>query len=946
MDRETQIKFNFLDEAHSYLDQLEDVFLKIHDQTTDVYSFDLALRSAHSLKGGAGMMGFKDLSNTAHRLEDFLKILRLRFDSISITDDLQTLFLQGVDNLRNMVHFYQYKGDFDNTALEIQNIAIFEGLRQFLGDLQEKDENDLFVLNQSSGKELELFEEEVDRLLDECALQIPNLSGEELQQGLILLTEELMVFSQMADIEPFTKLSQAIQQQAMIIPTEDLPSFATEAINTWRRSHSLAIRGSLDKIPTTLDFISPNVETEINFDKIQDSDLDLTALEEELNKLDKEFFVQDLQSFQFEEIPVTKTVEVKNFTSQNLAIISETDQMVRIPTKQLSQFNTLFGKLILERNIINSQLEELKNFASLMYERMVKLEESQDQLKKWYDRASIEGLINTPQTTLATITNNGSSSELNSDFDILEMDRYTDLHLVTQDQIETIVQLKEVSIDIQLGLLDMQGSIGELNQTTTALQKNITRTQMTPFADVIKQFPRMMRDLSIQFQKKVKLQIQGEGTLIDRAVLDKLNSLLNHLLRNAFDHGIETPDIRIAQKKLPEGKITVSAVNRANQTIIIIEDDGGGISLQKIKNRLLTQGVSEDAISQMSETQILNYIFEPGFSTKEQVSELSGRGVGMDVVRTNLREIRGDIQVKTKEGKGTTFTINIPFSLSVLKVMLLETNGLVFAIPLNSIEELKAFLPQEIITNENTEYIHWNSKNIPLIKIEDYLVFNRVYKANPLKGNPLIDRTTVLIVGESDTLSSIYIDRVWGEQEVTVYPIQAPIPLPYGFNSSIILGDGRVIPLVDPVEMIQGCFISDFNRNNISKNTIYQEEIKRILIVDDSINVRNYLALILEKAGYQVEEAKDGREAVDKLFNGLSVKAVISDVEMPRLDGYGLLEEVKNKKEFDSLPIIMLTSRSNEKHKKIALNLGASNYFSKPFNEQELLQNLELLTNK
>ncbi|MGI0479810.1 response regulator [Geminocystis sp. CENA526] len=943
MDRETQIKFNFLDEAHSYLDQLEDVFLKIHDRATDVYSLDLALRSAHSLKGGAGMMGFTDLSNTAHRFEDFLKILRLRFDSITITDDLQTLFLQGVDNLRHIVHFHQNRGDFNNTTLEIQNIAVFDGLKQFLGDLQEKDENDLFALNQGSGSELELFQEEVDRLLDEFAQQIPHLSGNELQQGLILLTEELMVFSQMADIAPFTELSQAIQQQAMITDIDNLSNLAEEAVNIWKRSHSLALRGSLEKIPTTFDFIPFTLDTEINFGETEGLDIDLVALEGELNNLDEEFLAQELQSFPLEEITITKTKEVKT----SPPVISETVQMVRIPAKQLTQFNTLFGKLILERNIINSQLEELKNFASLMYERMMKLEESQEQLKKWYDRASIEGLINTPQTTLVTTTNNnGSSSQLNSDFDILEMDRYTDLHLVTQEQIETIVQLKEVSTDIQLGLVDMQGSISELNQTTSALQKNVTRTQMTPFADVVKQFPRMMRDLSIQFQKKVKLQIKGEGTLIDRSVLDKLNSPLNHLLRNAFDHGIEPSDIRIANWKPPEGKIIISAVNRANQTIITIEDDGGGIPLKQIKNRLLSKGIPPQIVEEMSEAQILDYIFEPGFSTKEQVTELSGRGVGMDVVRTNLKEIRGDIQVKTQEGKGTTFTINIPFSLSVLKVMLLERSGFVFAIPLNSIRELKAFLPQEITTDETTEYIHWNSQKIPLIKIEDYLIFNRAYKANPLKGNPLLDRTTVLVVGESSTLSSVYIDKVWGEQEVTVYPIQTPIDLPSGFNSSIILGDGRVIPLVDPVDMIQGCFSNNFESKNISKHTIYQEEIKRILIVDDSINVRNYLALTLEKAGYQVEEAKDGREGVDKLFNGLSVKAVISDVEMPRLDGYGLLEEVKSKKEFKDLPIIMLTSRSNEKHRKIALKLGAIDYFSKPFNEQELLNKLKLLTNK
>jgi chemosensory pili system protein ChpA (sensor histidine kinase/response regulator) len=727
MDRETQIKLNFLEEAQSYLDQLEAILLQINAPTTDSQSLDLALRAVHSLKGGAGMMGFTHLSKTAHGLEDFLKILRVRGDSILITNNLQTLFLKAVDSLRNLTNLYQQGAIIEQNPLENQIKPIFEGLRQFLGDLQEDDENNLFALNQGSGSELELFEEEVDGLLDEFASQINNLSPDELQQGLILLCEELMVFSQMANIEPFTQLCSAIQQQILVTPPENISLLSQQAVNTWRRSYSLVIRGSLDKIPITLDIDSFGVELEIDFnpDEIEAFDFDLTELEAELNNFDEEFLAQELHSLDgvqtIQKIPVTQTIELKTSSPQNPGVTPETLQMVRIPVKQLTQFNILFGKLILERNTVNAQLEQIRNFASLMYERMLKLEESQEQLKKWYDRASIEGLINTvaENKTLTAVSNNGSFSAFNDGFDILEMDRYTDLHLLTQEQIETIVQLKEVSTDIQLGLLELHGAMGELNQTTTSLQKNVTRTQMTLFADVVKQFPRMIRDLSVQFNKKVKLTLHGEATLIDRTVLDKLNSPLNHLLRNAFDHGIEPPDIRIAQGKPPEGNITISAVNRANQTIITIEDDGRGISLQKICHRLLRKGIPQEEIDKMSERQILEYIFEPGFTTKEEVTELSGRGVGMDVVRSNLREIRGDIHVKTKEGEGTTFIINIPFSLSILRVMLLEREGLIFAIPINSIRELKSFTSQEITTINNHDHTEWNSKTILKCQKED-----------------------------------------------------------------------------------------------------------------------------------------------------------------------------------------------------------------------------------
>jgi chemosensory pili system protein ChpA (sensor histidine kinase/response regulator) len=209
-------------------------------------------------------------------------------------------------------------------------------------------------------------------------------------------------------------------------------------------------------------------------------------------------------------------------------------------------------------------------------------------------------------------------------------------------------------------------------------------------------------------------------------------------------------------------------------------------------------------------------------------------------------------------------------------------------------------------------------------------------------------------VGEGNNLGGIHIERFWGEQEVSIRPIDSPIALPQGFISSMVLGDGRVIPVVDPVQLLEGCLTKAQNQEPETtttidkKNTLSQAiaQADKILIVDDSINVRRFLALTLEKAGYEVEQAKDGQEAVEKLLAGLSVEAVICDIEMPRLDGYGVLEEIKGKPEFQYLPIAMLTSRSNEKHRKVAMNLGASAYFSKPYNEQQLLQKItELIKN-
>ena len=231
------------------------------------------------------------------------------------------------------------------------------------------------------------------------------------------------------------------------------------------------------------------------------------------------------------------------------------------------------------------------------------------------------------------------------------------------------------------------------------------------------------------------------------------------------------------------------------------------------------------------------------------------------------------------------------------------------------------------------------------MEIEKTLSYRRAVKNVALTGSPAIDRTMALVIKDEKSFAALQIDRFWHEQESTVRSIDSPLPLPPGVVSSIVFGDGKVIPLVDPILLIEKCLSTTIELDRYDAIEPEQTSATTILVVDDSINIRRYLSLTLEKAGYRVEQAKDGREAVDRLLGGLAVDGVICDIEMPKLDGYGVLEEIKERPEFADLPIAMLTSRSNEKHRKVAMNLGASAYFSKPYNEQELLNELARLVN-
>ncbi len=974
MDTEQQIRLNFLDEAEEYFDRMESNLLGLANSIIDPQQIDIVLRAAHSIKGGGAMMGFNVLSRVAHRLEDFFKILRVRYTSKQITTEVETLLLQGVDCLRQIAVLNRQELEFakaevvdkSTNTLDDRTQPIFEQLRQHLGELEAADENALLNQDEDIDPALIIFDEGVDTVLDRFANQLPTLRISELAQELTATAQELIGFGRMANLEPFIQLCESIQTQVAEISTAEINNLADRALETWRRSHALVLRGSLDKLPFCLEeshnlavntlelsglqaafnldseTVANLQQEESNFDPLEINTLELSGLQAA--------FELDNQEEQTHPIPTIN----EPLPASSLQKTPSVEKMLRVPVSQLKQFNNLFEQLILERNTLNLQLQQFQNVIFLLSQRMSQMENSNTQLKQWYDRASVEGLIDNQEYLFsnafnASASQNNRVERTNSKmmqyrFDALEMDRYSDIHLICQEQIETIVQLQEIAIDIELGLQEINQTVREFNYTTKSMQGNVTRTQMLPLAEIVKRFPRVIRDLNLQFNKQVELKIIGENTLLDRSVIEALGDPLMHLLRNAFDHGIEDPTTRIAAGKPSTGTITIQASNQGTYTVITLSDDGKGISLAKIRDRLVQIGLPQQEVIQIPEAELLDFIFEPGFSTAEKVTELSGRGVGMDVVRTNLGEIRGDVRVATDPGQGTTFTLRIPFTLSILKVAVIEQAGMIFAIPANSIRELIPLTAELIKTSpDNYKYILWNQTELPLIEIEKILVYRRSHKAINLAGNPTIDQTMVLVVGDGIFSAALLISRFWHEQESTIRSIDSPIPLPPGVISSMVFGDGKVIPLINPILLIEESLNNSVANNQYSQNVTETHNIsaiKTILIVDDSINVRRYLSLTLEKANYQVEQAKDGQEAVEKLLGGLSVSAVICDIEMPRLDGYGVLEQIKERAEFKHLPIMMLTSRSNEKHRKLAINLGATGYFSKPYNEQQLLEQL------
>ncbi|CDN13119.1 Signal transduction histidine kinase CheA [Richelia intracellularis] len=1007
LDKELVIRMQFLEEATDYLNTLEGVLLAINStnsmvpersRSIDSEDINAALRAAHSIKGGAGMMGFRKLSDLAHRLEDCFKVLKTQ-KTFHLDTELQSLLLSGVDWLRQIVELHSEGNDIDEQWLAQSCYSVFNQLHERLGEPIPEDATT--ILSPEEGQDIIplLFETEVEGCLQRLEAILPDGSQPNLWEEVHTMAMELGGLGEMLQLEAFTQLCQSISERLENAQSTEVPGISQAALTAWRRSQAMVLTHQLEQLPRQIsadDIVMGNsaVSSMTPVQEMAEASQPM-ELEEENHGLD-DLLADDFPAWEavfadnkmnavypdllneftsLDDIHqyITKNQQLEP-TAESATIVQRHDvgeNTVRVPSKELEKINDLFGEIIIQRNGLNLQLGKLRKLTDLLYQRIQTLERENQKLRTGYDKLATQNFASTQFISTEIITDNQPNSlqlaytnlevspGSNMGFDSLEMDPYNELTLLSQDVMETIVQVQEVSTDLQVSLDDTDKIARKLNKTSKQLQGKLTRIRMRPLSDLIDRFPRALRDLSVDYGKNVQLKVEGANTLIERSILEALTDPLMHLLRNAFDHGIEAPGIRHNHGKPEQGLITIQASQQNNWIVIKFSDDGQGISIDKIRQRANAMGLDDNLIQNASEEELLSLIFEPGFSTSEQVTALSGRGVGMDVVRNNLKQVRGDIKVDTQLGQGSTFTLLLPFTLSVAKVLLVETNRMLLAFPTDVVEEMFLFQSNLVFPMVNSEMLNYKGNMLPLIRLGQYFKFNCPrYDHYELETRAAINANSVLIVNSGNQLVSMVVERCWGEQEVAIRHVEGNIPLPKGFSNCIILGDGRVVPLVNfnellywianhertpqdnqlPTTRLKSVFLQPSQNKPVE---IAQKNKGSILIVDDSINVRRFLALTLEKGGYQVEQAKDGQDAMEKLESGLRVQAVICDIEMPRIDGYGFLGRIKSNSELKNIPVAMLTSRSSAKHRQLAMKLGATAYLSKPYNEQKLLLTLE-----
>jgi two-component system, chemotaxis family, sensor histidine kinase and response regulator WspE len=467
------------------------------------------------------------------------------------------------------------------------------------------------------------------------------------------------------------------------------------------------------------------------------------------------------------------------------------------------------------------------------------------------------------------------------------------------------------------------------------LYHEVISVRMRPFADGVQGFPRLVRDIARELGKKVRLDIRGKTTEVDRDILEKLDAPLNHLLRNAVDHGIESPEERRRAGKPEAGTLRLEAAHRSGMLMISLADDGRGMDLERLRQKVVEKGLAgSDMVEKMSEPELMDFLFLPGFSTARNVTEISGRGVGLDVVRNMVHDVGGVVRAISRPGEGMAFQMELPLTLSVVRTFLVEIAGEPYAFPLARIERCLELPRSEISTVEDRQYFRFDDNNIALVDIHNVL------EMDP----PPEDRDTLFVVVVSDRLNfyGLSVDRFVGEYDLVVRPLDPRLGKVPDISSVAVMLDGAPVLIFDVEDLVRSIdnLLTGRRLRKLSRETGKKLAMakKRILVVDDSFTVREMERKLLESKGYHVETAVDGVDGWNAVRAG-HYDMVVSDVDMPRMNGIEFIRQIKQHPEVKSLPVIIVSYKDKEEDRLLGLEAGANYYLTKSsFEDDSLIQ--------
>ena len=518
------------------------------------------------------------------------------------------------------------------------------------------------------------------------------------------------------------------------------------------------------------------------------------------------------------------------------------------------------------------------------------------------------------------------------DFDPLELDRFTRFQELTRFMAESVNDVATVQQNLLKNLDDANAAIIAQARLNRGLQQELMGVRMMPFASQAERLFRIVRQTAKELGKRANFDIVGGQVELDRSVLDKMMAPLEHMLRNAVAHGIEARSERVEAGKSEIGEITVSLAQEGNEIILSMTDDGRGLDGERIRARAQAMGLlAPDEFA--DEAMLYDLIFRPGFSTAGEVSQLAGRGVGMDVVKTEVAELGGRIEIVSRLGHGTTFRLYLPLTLAVTQTLLLRVGTQVYAVPSTMIEQVLELKEEPLADLRQKGEVEWQGNRYPFNFLPHLL--------GDAGAIPEVQRRYwILLLRSGSQRVAIQVDELRGNQEVVVKNIGAQLARVVGIAGATVLGDGQVVLILNPVALASRAPVVSYQVLAEPVQEVAAPQpvaaLPTVMVVDDSLTVRKITSRLLTREGYQVVLAKDGVDALEQLIEVVP-DVVLSDIEMPRMDGFDLLRNIRADKRLGNLPVIMITSRTADKHRNYAIEIGATEYLGKPYDEDQLL---------
>ena len=514
-------------------------------------------------------------------------------------------------------------------------------------------------------------------------------------------------------------------------------------------------------------------------------------------------------------------------------------------------------------------------------------------------------------------------------FDPLEMDRYTAIQELSRALNESVGDLKSLRDSMVEIVKDSETLLVQQSRVNTDLQDGLIRTRMVEAGSFMPRLRRIVRQTSDELDKKASVKVIGAEYEIDSKVMDRMIAPLEHLLRNAVVHGLEAPDERTQQGKNVTGVITIQIGRDGSDVILKVSDDGRGIDLEAVREKALEMELMTEE-SEMTDQDLKQFILEPGFTTAKNVSQIAGRGVGMDVVNSEIKQLGGSLKIDSETGTGTVFTARLPFTLAINQAIMVRLLDDEYAIPIINVEGILLKSSDDLVALYETDHpvLAYGGEEYQLTYLGDLLGTKKV-------AMPAHEKQTLLMLRAADHRIALHVDELLGRHEIVVKSIGAQLSQVGGLAGATILADGRVIFILD----IAGLLRMGVHLQAVDDEKTVDADLPLVMVVDDSITMRKVTSKMLEKNDFEVITAKDGIDAIDKLQDHHPVLMIL-DIEMPRMDGFELAAHIRNDDRVSDLPIIMVTSRTGEKHKTHAIEIGVNRYLGKPYQEDLLMENI------